>query len=87
MGAQPPSGAGCRCGGTQRQPLVGASCECVYSVQNMLQCVPPAQDHQQLPRVVLDDDDIGRIEEVLLEGRRIRGDVYNFERRDWAVES
>lgn len=45
------------------------------------------QDHQQLARIKLDDDDIGRIEEVLLEGRRIRGDVYNFERKDWAIES
>ncbi len=45
------------------------------------------QDHQQLARIKLDDDDIGHIEEVLLEGRRIRGDVYNFERKDWAIES
>jgi aryl-alcohol dehydrogenase-like predicted oxidoreductase len=38
------------------------------------------EDHQRMMELVLDDNDLMRIEAVLASGRQARGDVYSWER-------
>ena len=42
--------------------------------------LPLTQDHKALFQLTLDDEDLGRINEVLSKGRLPRGDCYQWER-------